>query len=228
MGIPRKAVRFILLTIVACACRPNTELIQFEPLSYYPIATGKFTEYEVTKTTYALSQNPQTKKALVRESIGDSFADAAGQVVFRLNYATNSGVNHWKLDSVNTVWQTVDKVFGVESGQIIVKLSLPINERNVWNGNAYNFSGERRYHVKNVDMPFKAGPILFPKTVTVVRQNDSTLISQRKHIEIYAEGVGLIQKEISYLNFCYSTDCKTKGIINSGWSEISVIKNYGK
>ena len=218
----------ILIAISAYSCTNDKELVTSGNPSYFPIEKGKFNDYAITKKTYTLSQDPQIKYSLIRETIGDSFTDAAGQLVFKLNYSSNFETNNWKLDSTNTVWQRMDQLLGFENGRIIVKLSLPVDERNVWNGNAYNSSEEHIYHVKNVGMPFKAGTVLFPKTVTVVRQNDSTLLSQSKHIEIYAAGVGLIQKEVSYLKFCYSTDCKSKGIINSGWSEISVIKNYEK
>lgn len=225
--MPGRTCGLILLIIVACACRHNVEPIK-SGVSYFPIETGASAEYDITKTTYLLSQASQTSRALIRESVGDSFTDASGQVIFKLNYASNSGENNWKLDSIRTIWKTTDKILGVENGQIIIKLSLPVEDRNVWNGNAYNMLGERHYYVKNVGVPFKAGSVVFPKTVTVIRHNDSTLVRQSKHIEIYAEGVGLIQREISSFNFCYATDCKAKGTINSGWREISVIKNYSK
>jgi hypothetical protein len=218
-----KSLRSMFLILSLFGCRPEKPLPGAN--TYYPIEKGRSAVYEVARTEYSITATRRTTQHTIRQTIGESFTDAAGQTAFKLEYLSQPKENVWKVDSITSIWQTRDKVMGIENGQTIVKLLFPLQDRNVWDGNAYNLLGKSRYEVVNLGTSMQIGKYVFPKTVTIVRQNDSTLISQRKHIEVYAEGVGLIRKEIIYINFCYSNDC-TRGTINSGWQEISVIKNY--
>ena len=87
---------------------------------------------------------------------------------------------------------------------------------------------EKIFRVKDLGMPFKDGKNTFLKTVTIIRQDDSTLLSKNKYMEIYAANVGLIRTEKIFVQYCSTPDCIGKGIIESGWKEISVINKYGK
>ncbi|WP_149242703.1 hypothetical protein [Dyadobacter sp. 32] len=217
----KKSLPILLLIASTIGCRPEKEIAGAD--SYYPIKSGKSSVFEVTKTFYSITAPPRVTQHTIQHTIGESYTDPAGQNVFPVTYASRTNDLVWKADSVTAVWQTQNLVMGLENGQTIVKMHLPLQERSVWDGNAYNSLGQRRFEIINLGKPRQVGTVTFPNTVTIVRQNDSTLLSQKKHIEVYAEGVGLIRKEIIYINFCYSTDCKP-GTIQSGWQEINVIK----
>jgi hypothetical protein len=219
---------FLFLILALFSCKPEARITGSGNNSYYPIEAGRFTEYDVTRTFYALSEaSPKIQHYAIRQSIGKPFTDVSGHTAFPLNYSSVQGKTNWKLDSAGTLWSMTNEVLGIENGQVIIKLALPLEERNIWDGNAYNNLGMERYQVVNSGKPGYAGNTLFPKTVTIVRRNDSTLVRQKKYIEVYAEGIGLIRKEVCELSFCYTPGCSGKGIINSGWKEISIIKNYG-
>jgi hypothetical protein len=196
-------------------------------LNYYPLKTGSFTEFDVTRTFYGFSEAARSTDITIKERMGDAYRDISGQDVFPVHYETLVS-NVWHTDSAALVWQTTDKVMAVEHGETIVKLWLPVSDRNFWNGNAYNNTGSQRFEIRNMGYPLKTSAMEFPNTITVVRQNDSTLLSQRKYMEVYAEGVGLIRREKVHLNFCYETGCSGKAVISSGWREISMIKNYAR
>ena len=108
------------------------------------------------------------------------------------------------------------------------KLIFPLANETAWNGNSYNAMPEKMFRVKNLGRPFQAGNFIFPETVMIIRQDDSTLLSKNKYTEIYAKNVGLIRTEKIFVQYCNTPDCVGKGIINSGRKEISVIKKFGK
>jgi hypothetical protein len=218
---------FLLLTVWLTACKPQ-EISRSPGYEYFPLHTGQYADFEVTKTKFALTDAPETEHFLIRHTVRDSMKNASGQIVFYIEYATWTANNTWKIDSVSTIWKTVDRAFGIESGRTIVKLAFPLSERNVWNGNAYNNLGDARFEESNIGKSMEIDSVLFPKTVTVIRQDEKTLIRQKKYTEIYAEGIGLIRKELIYVNFCYDSGCVGKEKITSGWKEISIIKKFGR
>jgi hypothetical protein len=213
-----------LILAIATGCKQTGEK---PSINYHPFKTGSFAEFDVIRTAYGITDGGLSTNFTVKERMGDSFRDATGQIVFPMHYETWIG-NAWRHDSSSLVWQTPDKVMAMEHGHTVIKLILPIADRNFWDGNAYNNTGGQRFEIRNVGHAFTFGTKSFPNTLTVVRQNDSTLLSQKKFIEVYAEGVGMVRREKVYLNFCYEPGCSGKAIIQSGWREISTIKNFEK
>lgn len=85
-----------------------------------------------------------------------------------------------------TVRLKIDCAIGNENGQEYVKMTFLPSEKLAWNGNIYNNLGEDEYVLKNVNKVFQLGETTFDRAVTVVQQNDSTLVKQDKRIETYA------------------------------------------
>jgi hypothetical protein len=218
---------YILLLCLSAGCQPEFRAPKSDIHAYFPVREGMFNDFEVVRTSYTLAAPPQTKKYMVRHLIGAPFTDQTNQTIFPVSYLTFSNLV-WSVDSVGAVWSTFDRIFGNENGQTIVKLAEPLSERNFWNGNAYNKSSDQQFRVVDADMGRQVGSFNFPKTIVIVRQNDSTLLSRKRYTEIYAEGVGLVQREITMINYCYSTDCKGQGVVQGGITETSTLKNYGK
>jgi hypothetical protein len=214
----------ILILAIFAGCKRAEEK---PSINYHPFKAGSFAEFEVLRTAYGIAEGRTTTKLTVKERMGDSFRDATEQIVFPIHYETWHN-NTWRPDSSSLMWQTPNKVFALEHGHTVIKLLLPVADRNFWDGNAYNNTGEQRFEIRNVGKALAVDTQLFPNTITVIRQNDSTLLSQRKFIEVYAEGVGLIQREKVYVNFCYEPGCTGKAVIQSGWTEISKIKRFEK
>jgi hypothetical protein len=85
-----------------------------------------------------------------------------------------------------TVRLKIDCAIRNENGQEYVKMMFLPSEKLAWNGNIYNNLGEDEYVLKNVNKVFQLGETTFDRAVTVVQQNDSTLVKQDKRIETYA------------------------------------------
>lgn len=219
--------RLLIFVTIAFGCSARKEPAPGGE-SYYPIEAGRYATYDVSRIDYSLTQAPQSRFSVVKEEITEPFTDASGNTANTVLFKSLQPNQSWRHDSSTVVWKSLDKIAGIEHGNVVIKLAIPLNEYNFWNGNAYNTLGECLFKVSGLGKPFLAGSELFPRTVTIIRQNDSTLLSQKRHIEVYAAGVGLIRKEIINLNFCYDTNCKSKGIVTSGYRELSVIKNHGQ
>lgn len=222
-------LNFILhfLTWGSCSCSEQNIKLPDDSV-YIPLRIGQYSEFEVKRTSYSLSALPEVQQFSTRQIISDSFRDINNQLVHKMDYLARNDQMEWKLDSTSTIWRTMDKTISKENGQIIVNMIYPITDQLLWNGNMFNVGGKVMFKVTDKGKAFKNGLTIFPNTVTIVRQDDSTLLSRNRYIEIYAPEIGLIRKEKIFLQYCNTPDCVGKGIINSGWTEFSMIKNYGK
>ena len=220
-------ISFLLIFIAILSCSKERITTQSDG-DYLPLIPGNFSEFDVERTKFTLSALPENQQFTIRQVIADSFRDLNNQLVYKSEYYSLDSKSAWKIDSIAPVWRTFDKAMCQENGQVIVKMIFPLANEMVWNGNWYNAMSEKMFRIKDLGKPFQAGNTVFPKTVTIIRQDDSTLLSKNKYVEIYAMNVGLIFTEKLVVQYCNTPDCVGKGIINSGWKEISVIKKYGK
>ena len=222
----RLFVLFVLALSLAACQRADAPPVD-SGYDYFPLETGAFREYEVTETRYALAQPVQTHTYQIREVTGPKHTDASGQDVYLLEHSVWEG-NTWRADSVGSAWRIVDQAFCSENGLTFVKIQFPVKERSRWDGNLYNTLGERFFEIKDVDKLLTLGAFTFDKTLTVVQQNDSTLLSLRKSQETYARNIGLIRREQTSIQYCGTPDCLGKGVIDYGFTKSTVLKNYGR
>lgn len=214
----------LLLLIVAC----QQEKAPVISANYFPLEKGRFNEYLVTEIRHAINQAPVTSVYQLREVIGEAYTDASGTKVFPITRSRKSGTDRWEIDSIIPTWTTTDKAFRIENGHTIVKLKFPIETYQYWNGNEYNTLGERFFELRNVGKSFSSDFTDFENTVTVLQQNDSTLVSLKRNQEIFADQIGLIHRERTRLYYCSTNDCVGKGQILYGTKEIMQLVHSGK
>ncbi len=206
-----------LLFITACnpVCEDCKQTTGYE---YFPLAVGQYTEYDIAEEEYALGRDVVVKTYQWKESVVEKYQDGANQTAFRIvRYKRANDTQKWQPDSSFSARQALDQVVKNENGRDYIKLVFPIADRLTWNGNVFNNLGEDKYELKNVLKPYKVKSQTLDKTITVVQQNDSTLVGQDKRIEVYAENIGLIYKESINLQLCSSSpSCVGKGQIDYG------------
>ncbi|WP_439554825.1 hypothetical protein [Dyadobacter sp.] len=216
---------YFLLLFVSCnnpSPGENTGLQDF-----FPLHSGSYSEFSAEKTRY-LPDQETTTAFKVRRTVGSTFQQPDNQPVYPITYASKAANNQWQTDSVHAAWLTANKAFEQENGNTILKMHFPLTEHSQWNFNAYNNVKESVAKATRVNQPFEAGTQFYPNTVCIVYQDDSTLLSRKKYIEIYAANVGLVYSERLYLRYCYETACIGKGIIESGLKEVFTISKTGK
>ncbi|QJD80052.1 hypothetical protein [Spirosoma rhododendri] len=196
---------------------------------YAPVATGRYNIYDVSEQRYALNAAPLQRTYQVKEVVGTPYTDATGQPAYRLlRYRRASATTDWQLDSIWAVQRTDNQLLRTENGQAFVSLLFPVRERLQWNGNRYNALGEEPYELRNVGLPYRVSDTTYDQTLTVVGQNDSTLVSQDKRLTVFAQQVGIVYRERVQLQFCSSTPaCVGTNQIDYGIRQIYRLRQYG-
>ena len=99
----------------------------------------------------------------------------------------------------------------IENNLRFIKLVAPLRNDISWEGNIYlgglddipvdedcnnlSYLEDWNYTYKNVDQPYTVNGNEFLKTITVIQEGDSNLIWFDYAEEVYAEFVGLVQKD---------------------------------
>ncbi|MDZ7900137.1 MAG: hypothetical protein U5N85_19210 [Arcicella sp.] len=195
---------------------------------FYPIK-NQVVIYDIEETQYSLTSIPVVKNYQLKEIFVSSSTESNGNETLRIErYRRENDSQKWVIDSVFTAKKGIDKALKTENNVTFVKLIFPVSEGLKWNGNAYNSLGEDTYELKKVFQPFQTNRQNFNRTLTVIQQNDSTLVDLKRRIEVYAEGIGRIYQEKTNVSYCNSGDCLGKGKIDFGTKYIVKIKSYEK
>jgi hypothetical protein len=193
---------------------------------FYP-NVGQSVVYDVEETQYELTGKFMVKTYQLKETNASTFKDAEGKEALRIErYRRESDAQKWVIDSIFIAKKEIDKALKTENNVTYIKISFPIKEGLKWNGNAYNSFGNDTYELKRVNQPFQTNGQKFENTVSVIQQNDSTLVDLKRRVEVYAAGVGMIYQEKINVSYCNSGDCLGKGKIDFGTKQILKIKSY--
>ncbi len=192
---------------------------------FYP-KIGQSVVYEVEDTQYELTGKFTVKTYQLKEFNVATFKDFDGKEALRIErYRRENNTQQWVIDSVFTAKKAIDKALKTENNVTYLKMTFPIKEGLKWNGNAYNSFKNDIYEMKNVNQSFQTNGQKFENSITIIQQNDSTLVDLKKRMEVYAEGVGLIYQEKINVSYCNSVDCLGKGKIDFGTKHILKFKN---
>jgi hypothetical protein len=213
--------------ILSCT---SSETTPVDPgFDYLPLVTGRFVLYDVTEQRFSLTAPPVTSTYQLKETVGASYTDVTGQPAFRIQrFRRPNAQSPWQTDSLWTARADSRMAIRTENGADLVKLVFPLVNRSRWNGNQFNQFAEDTYELRSLNQPFSVGAQTFAETATVFQQNDSTLVSQDKRIEVYARQVGLVYKETVQLQFCASNpSCVGKAQIDFGVRRYVRVASYG-
>ena len=220
---------FVLFLLLSGCQSPDAGPIETGE-DYFPLETGRYVIYDVEEQQYVLNASPVRQVYQRKEVTGSSFTDATGQPAFRLiRYRRNTAAQPWQPDSVWAMRVVNNEAIRTENGRDFVALLFPVREPLTWDANRRNNLGPETYSTRNAGQPFGVSGIQFSETVTVQNQPDSTLVSQRKYVAVYARQVGLIYRERTNLTYCTATpDCIGKNQIDYGRQEIYRVKSFGR
>jgi hypothetical protein len=192
---------------------------------FYP-NIGQSIVYDVEDTQYELTGKFTVKSYQLKEVNISTFKDLDGKEALRIErYRRENESQKWGIDSIFIAKKEVDKALKTENNVTYVKIVFPIKEGLKWNGNAYNSLGNDSYEMKKVNQIFQTNGQKFDNSVTIIQQNDSTLVDLKRRIEVYSEGTGLIYQEKTNVSYCNAGDCLGKGKIDFGSKHILKFKS---
>ncbi|WP_461099301.1 hypothetical protein [Spirosoma luteolum] len=225
-------VRFGYLLLLAGGlggCQASLPSASDPGFDYQPLEPGRYVEYAVSETRYALNAPAVQRTYQLREEIGQPYRAVDGDTAYTLlRFRRSTAAQNWQTDSIWTIRRQTNAVIRTENGLDFVSLLFPARDGQTWNGNRLNALGEDDYTIRNAGQPYRVSAAGFDQTVTVVAQDDSTLVSQDKRLAVYARGVGLIYRERIQLQYCSSSPaCIGTNQIDYGTRQYYRLTGYG-
>ena len=220
----------LLIALLTGSCRSVSTEPSSPGYEYFPLETGHYVIYDITEQQYTLPATlPVQQTYQLKEVVGAAYADVTGQQAYRLvRYRRPGESQPWQPDSVWSARLGDSEGIRTENGLDVVKLRFPVSNGLRWNANQHNAAGTDEYELRNSGQPYRVLDKQFDETVTVVAQQDSTLVSQDKRIEVYAKQVGLIYKERVQLQYCSSSPtCIGKYQVDYGVRQVYRVRSSG-
>jgi hypothetical protein len=230
---------YLLLLLIAASC--SREEVQLDEralgLQYFPLETGLYRIYAVEEIQFFLNTGCVENAALttyqVREAVVDSFANLEGGYSYRIARSVRNNPGEiWRQDSIWTARRDHRRAVLVENNIPVMKLSFPLEDKKVWDGNILNDREEDTYELTRFFKPFTAdiGSITFPRTVTVVQEDfDDLIVFKDIRKEIYAEDIGLVYKERLVVEYdSENSACIGERIRNAGTEVRMYLIEYGR
>ncbi len=187
---------------------------------YYPLNTNKRV-YQVSEINFNLL-GPDTASYQLRESISDTIQheEDISYVLKREKRADENA--QWEKDSLWVVRKNDFMVSVTENNQTYVKLSFPVVIDRQWDGNAYNTESDRLYTYIETDTSQLLTTFIDSSMVTVqIAAVPDNLSFRDERFEVYAEGLGLIEKNYIRVTYC-TVGCDSVKQIQSG----SILNQY--
>ena len=188
---------FIISLILSCNIGTIAPSEQDLGKNYYPLEVGKFVIYDVKKIKYNELTVHDTSIYQLKEVVADTFRNTASELIYRIErFKRGTLIDQWQLDSVWTSrLENNARYVRTENNVPFIRLVLPADNNISWNANALNVLKEDIHNIRNFGKRFQLGNDLFKETITVIQNQDSSLVDKDVRLEIYADTLGLIYKK---------------------------------
>jgi hypothetical protein len=218
------------LLLQRCAADEDA-LVLLRDHEYLPLAKGYYWEYQITETIYTNGPEGDAAAYQLRMEVMDSIPHTSGYYSYIVYRSTRSVAGTaWQYQDTWTVTFT-DREAIVQQGNIsFVKLALPIEEGISWDGNAYNTLGSEDYTITRRGDSFLNADLSLPDVVEVTHRDETdAIVGNDVRKEIYARGVGLVQRTEETITYCSNaTTCIGQQQIETGVIRQQVLQAYGK
>lgn len=183
--------------------------------SIYPIQDGKYRTYRVSDTTFILSGgvNAVGRTYLRRELANGTETDLLGREVSVLEIHTaqfddEGNPLSWEPNAIWQQWKDNRFAERVEGNTRYQVLAFPVTRNRQWDGNEFNGNnniptlGYSNFTYLRTDTTVVVAGRAYPNCVVVQqRRIDNSLISNIYTYEVYAPGIGKIERYDRYLYY---------------------------
>lgn len=196
MSFSRSILLLLLLAIFVQSCKKDddeTPVALYTGQNYYPDEIGIERTYLVDSIAWDEFTNTiDTFRYYYREVIASHYTDNSGRKTQRIErFLFDSTAGNWVIWRVVAANVTSGTAELLDDNIRYLRLVFPPSLNTSWNGNVHNTLDPLTYKITAVHEPETTPFLQFDSTLTVVQQDDFTLIYDRYAEERYAANCGL-------------------------------------
>ncbi len=193
---------FVVIGLFFSCKKEEKEIKKPKPgYNYAGLTVGKYIIYNVDSTFYNVPFNIiETHQFQLKEWIESKYTDASGNEAYRIvRFKKDTAISpDWVHQVVWNATINTSNFQKVEDNIRFVKLTFPIKQNKVWNGNSMNTLAAWDYEYTSIHQPETIGAVPFDSVTTVTQFDDENeiLIQRQLYKEKYAANIGLVYKQI--------------------------------
>lgn len=223
-----KIVSLLFIVILFTACKKESEEFKTIPISdYAPLTVGKYVTYSLDSLVYINFGATEAHRFYeVKYLTADSLTDILGRKAFRIvRYIRTLPNGTFTPDNTFLAVNTGTTFEFTENNLRYLKLTQPIKNGRSWKGNSaidvtsvgsdLQYLADWDYTYSDVEQPKKVGTFNLSNTITINQRDESVnlpvipagqpnqtnIASKDFSKEIYAKGIGLVQKEFVHFEY---------------------------
>ncbi len=202
-----KGLSLLFLILLVGSCNETKEVSPSDlGYDYYPLQIGNYSIYDVEEIRFLIS-GFDTSVYQLRETIIDSIP-SIDQTRYLLRRDIRQNMSDpWESDSVWTVTRTANFLSITENNIPFIKLTFPVNLGREWNGNSLNSRGNVTYYYQSIQNALIDSIDVDSHVRLIIEDIEENVTGVDLKSEVYAQGVGLVEKNYLTQKKCTSSDC---------------------
>lgn len=173
---------------------------------YYPLEIGRYSIYDVEEIRYLIA-GFDTSTYQLREIIIDTLQNQNQTIyILRREIRTNAS-QRWESDSLWTVTKTNTYLSITENSIPFIKLTFPVNTSREWDGNSLNARSSLIYYYQPLTEALLDTIASEDHVRVIIEDIEENITGVDLRSEVYAKGIGLVQKDYLTQERCTASDC---------------------
>jgi hypothetical protein len=225
-----KYLPVVLLAIVGCG--EDEGIKELSDSEYFPLRKGFYQVYAVHERTYQLQVETESLYQLKTEVV-DSFSNQQGGYTYTLHRSKRAtATDLWEFQQVWSVRMNTVNVVVSEENVPFIKIVFPAVQNRKWDGNVLNSLPTDEYHLMKTGTSYElSGGIIVGDYIQIVQEDSyDPIIFKDKRQEVYARNIGLVEQEITDVDYCtIQGQCEIgQQVINNGTIYVQTLIEYGQ
>lgn len=183
---------FVSVALLSCKDNKGVDL----HLNYQPMESGLYVIYDAKEVFIdGPSAINDTSEYLLKVGIGVDYVDNEDRLNKEVvRSVSTDGGQTWSVADVWYLYRDLTRAELIEENERKVKLTFAPTFDKDWDINAYNSKEEQRAIYEVLHESYSINGTQFDSTLTVRQADFTSLVDYDKELEVYAKGVGMIQK----------------------------------
>ncbi len=200
-------VLFLALVICLSGCNETKDVgPDTLGLNFYPLNLGEYRVYDVVEINYLIT-GFDTAVYQLRETIFDTI-QSENRTTYLLRRDIRPDVlSEWESDSVWSVSRTDNYLAITENNIPFIKLTFPVTAGREWDGNSLNTRSALTYYYQPISDQLIDTLNNEDHMRVIIEDVEENVTGVDLRSEVYAAGIGLVEKDYLSQRRCTSSDC---------------------
>lgn len=229
----KKLYKYLPVVLLAIAgCGDDEGANQLSDAEFFPLRKGFYQVYTVDERNYEVQVETENLTYQLKTEVVDSFANQEDGYTYTIHRSKRNTANDsWEFQQVWSVRMNTANVVVYEENVPYVKIAFPAIKNRQWDGNALNSLTADEYVLTNTGESYElASGATVGEYIQIVQEDSGDLFNVNQRQEFYVRNIGLVQLEITDIEYCSDADeCDiTQQVIDNGTIYVQTLIEYGQ